>query len=117
AAISANEKYKINVDTALGKELHGDTDHRYEITAEVVDESRRTIVGTGSVLVALQPFKVYAWVDSGHYRIGDTVRAEFAAQTLDNKTVKGKDELTLFKISYDANRKPVKTVVQKWPLE
>ncbi len=129
AAIGADGKYKINIDTALAKELHGDTDHRYEITAEVVDESRRTIVGTGSVLVARQPFKVYAWVDRGHYRTGDTVRAEFAAQTLDSKPVKGKGELTLFKISYAPapvagvsdpghnDRKPIETVVQKWPLD
>jgi hypothetical protein len=38
-----------------------------QITAEVVDESRRTIVGTGRLLVARQPFKVFAWVDHGYY--------------------------------------------------
>ena len=46
------------------KELHGDQDHKYSITAEVTDESRRTIVGTGNVLVARKPFKVFAWVES-----------------------------------------------------
>ena len=65
------------------KELHGDQDHKYTITAEVVDESRRTIVGTGNVLVARKPFKVFAWVDRGHYRAGDTIKASFTAQTLD----------------------------------
>ena len=59
------------------KELHGDQDHQYSITAEVVDESRRTIVGTGNVLVARKPFKVFAWVDRGHYRAGDTIKASF----------------------------------------
>ena len=48
--------------------LHPDQDHRYEITAEVTDQSRRTIVGTGTVLVARKPFTVYTWVDRGHYR-------------------------------------------------
>ena len=92
---------KVAIDTALAKELHGDQDHKYTITAEVVDESRRTIVGTGNVLVARKPFKVYAWVDRGHYRAGDTIKALFDAQTLDQKPVQGKGELTLFKITYD----------------
>ena len=61
---------------ALAKELHRDQDHQYTITAEVIDESRRTIVGTGNVLVARKPFTVYTWVDRGHYRAGDTIEAE-----------------------------------------
>ena len=56
--------------------MHGDRDHKYEITAEVTDQSRRTIVGTGKVLVARKPFKVYAWVDRGHYRVGDAIQAQ-----------------------------------------
>ena len=52
------------IDTAAAKELHpGDQDHKFQITAEVTDESRRTIVGTGQVMVARKPFKVFAWVD------------------------------------------------------
>ena len=90
----------------LAKAVHGDSDHRYEITAEVTDQSRRTIVGTGSVMVARKPFKVYAWVDRGHYRAGDTVKAFFSAQTLDNKPVKGAGVLKLFKISYDKDQSP-----------
>jgi len=41
-----------SIDTALAKLAHPDVDHRYGITAEVTDRSRRTIVGTGTVLVA-----------------------------------------------------------------
>ena len=86
---------KVEIDTPLAKELHGDQDHKYAITAEVTDESRRTIVGSGNVLVARKPFKVYAWVDRGHYRAGDTIEADFSAQTLDHKPVEGKGELKL----------------------
>ena len=111
----------VTIDTAVAKAIHGDTDHKYEITAEVTDASRRTIVGQGSVLVARKPFKVYAWVDRGHYRAGDVVLARFFAQTPDNKPVKGKGELKLFKIAYkpegpSGNAKPVETEVQKWDL-
>jgi len=119
--IGADGTVKIEIDTGVAKELHGDTDHKYEITAEVVDESRRTIVGTGSVMVARKPFKVYASVDRGHYRIGDVIHASFNAQTLDNRPVEGKGELKLLRITYkagpDGPHKPVENVVQKWDLE
>ena len=90
---------------------------KYAITAEVVDESRRTIVGTGNVLVARKPFQVFAWVDRGHYRAGDTIEASFTAQTLDQKPVEGKGELTLFQITYDDKNEPVEKAVQTWKLD
>ena len=108
---------KIVIDTLPAKELHGNSDHRYAITAEVVDESRRTIVGTGAVLVARKPFQVYAWLDRGFYRTGDVIKAGFTAQTLDQKPVEGKGELALVKISYDAKSTPVEKVVQTWKLD
>jgi hypothetical protein len=113
-AIGRDGVVKVEIDTALAKEIHGDTDHKYEITAEVTDQSRRTIVGTGRVLVARKPFKVYAWVDRGHYRVGDVVHAGFTARTLDNKPVEGAGELRLFHLTYDKDARPVETEVQKW---
>ena len=79
----------IEIDTELAKLIHGDTDHRYTISAEVRDQSRRTIVGQGEVLVARKPFKVYAWVDRGYYRVGDTIRADFQSPNLDQQPVQG----------------------------
>jgi hypothetical protein len=107
----------VEIDTAVAKAIHADQDHKYEITAEVTDQSRRTIVGQGSVLVARKPFKVYTWVDRGHYRIGDVVHSYLNAHTLDNKPVKGKGELRLLKLTYDKDFKPVETEVQKWALD
>jgi uncharacterized protein YfaS (alpha-2-macroglobulin family) len=117
AAIGADGTIKVEIDTLPAKELHGDSDHQYSITAEVVDESRRTIVGTGNVLVARRPFKVFAWVDRGHYRAGDTVRAHFHAHTLDQKPIQGKGELTLYRISYDAKNEPVEEAVEIWKID
>lgn len=107
---------KVQIDTTLAKELHGDQDHSYTITAEVVDESRRTIVGTGNVIVARKPFKVFAWVDRGYYRAGDTVKAQFRGLTPDRKPVQGKGVLTLNRISYEKG-KPIEAVVQTWNVE
>jgi uncharacterized protein YfaS (alpha-2-macroglobulin family) len=105
----------ITIDTELAKLIHGDSDHRYTIRAEVRDMSRRTIVGQGDVLVARKPFKVYAWVDKGYYRVGDTISASFKAQSLDQKPVAGKGLLKLHRITYKDN-KPQETRVASWPL-
>ncbi|MDP6545580.1 MAG: MG2 domain-containing protein [Phycisphaerae bacterium] len=114
--VGKDGKIKIEIDTALAKAIHGDRDHKYTITAEVTDKSRRTIVGTGNVLVSRKPFKVYAWVDRGHYRIGDVIQASFQARRLDAKGVKGTGKLKLMKISY-LKGKPVETQVQQWKLD
>jgi uncharacterized protein YfaS (alpha-2-macroglobulin family) len=108
---------KVPIDTSLAKEMHGNQDHKYSITAEVVDESRRTIVGTGDVLVSRNPFRVYSWVDRGHYRVGDTIHANFRAQTLDHKPVEGKGELTLFQITYNDRNEPVEHPIQNWKVD
>jgi alpha-2-macroglobulin len=113
--IGADGTVAVEIDTAVAQVIHPDHDHQYTITAEVVDQSRRTIVGQGNVLVARKPFRVYAWVDRGYFRIGDAIRAEFQAQTLDQKPVHGDGTLRLFKISYQ-NDKPVETEVRSWPL-
>ena len=115
--IGPDGKISIEIDTLPAKELHGNSDHQYSITAEVIDESRRTIVGTGKVLVARQPFRVFAWVDRGHYRAGDDVVAHFQAHTLDQKPVPGKGVLQLLKISYNEKNEPVEQPVETWNLD
>jgi uncharacterized protein YfaS (alpha-2-macroglobulin family) len=115
--IGADGTVPVPIDTTPAKELHADQDHKYSITAEVVDESRRTIVGTGDVLVSRKPFQVFAWLDRGHYRAGDTVTASFRAQTLDRKPVEGKGEATLFRITYNDRNEPAEKAVQTWKLD
>jgi hypothetical protein len=107
---------KVEIDTAVAKAIHPNQDHSYAITAEVVDQSRRTIVGSGTVLVARKPFTVYAWVDRGYYRIGDRIAAHFSARTIDGKPVQGKGTLTLLKITYKEG-KPLETPVQTWAVD
>jgi uncharacterized protein YfaS (alpha-2-macroglobulin family) len=115
--IGADGVVEIPIDTAMAKELHGDTDHKYSISAEVTDESRRTIVGMGEVLVARKPFQVFAWLGRGYYRAGDTLQASFRAQTLDRKPVQGKGELSLLRITYNDKNEPVEKAVQTWKLD
>lgn len=114
--IGADGTVAIEIDTSLAKELHPDDDQRYAIQAEVVDQSRRTIVGNGEVLVARKPFDVYAWVDRGYYRVGDNITANFAARRLDGKPVEGAGKLRLLKITYGPapERAPIETEVRAW---
>jgi len=111
APIGPDGTVKIKIDTAVAKAAFGDRDHRYSISAEVTDSSRRTITGSGDVLVARDPFKVYTWVDRGFYHTGDTVFADFSAQTLDNKPVAGKGSFKLLRIDYDAKGTPHETEI------
>ena len=115
-AIGPDGTVKVEIDTAVAKAIHPDQDHSYSITAEVIDASRRTIVGSGTVLVARKPFSVYAWIDRGYYRVGDKIAAHFSARTLDGKPVEGQGHLRLLKISYK-DGKPVETPVQTWKVD
>src|SRR5216684_7239164 len=99
--VGLDGKVEVVIDTATAKELHGNQDHKFTITAEVTDQSRRTIVGTGEVLVSRKPFQVNVWVNRGFYHVGDTIKVGVNGQTIDQKPVEGKGELTLFAISYD----------------
>ncbi|MGI9430333.1 MAG: MG2 domain-containing protein [Bythopirellula sp.] len=106
---------EIEIDTATALQFHPDQDHSYQIQAEVVDQSRRTIVANGRVLVAREPFKVHLWLDRGYYSVGDTIVIGSAARTLDAKPVAGDGVLRLLKIQYE-NNEPVETEVGRWEL-
>jgi uncharacterized protein YfaS (alpha-2-macroglobulin family) len=105
-AIGPDGKLEITIDTVLAKELHGDEDHRYEISVEVTDESRRTILGSGQVLVARRPFSVTTWADRGHYEVGNPIEIGVRAMTLDQKGVKGTGRASLLKLSYNEKGEP-----------
>ncbi len=114
-AIGEDGTVKVTIDTAPAKMLHPDQDHRYKITVEVTDQSRRTIVGSGEVLVTRQPFKVYLWLTRGYYRTGDVIEVHSCARTPDGRPVKGQGKLSLFRITYQ-DAKPIETEVRSWDL-
>ena len=116
AELSSEGTFAIEIDSSLAAELYSDRDHRYQITAEVTDRSRRTIVGTGKVLVSRKPFNVNVWVDRGYFRTGQTVRAHFRAARIDGKPVSGKAEVKLLKIGYK-DSSPSETPVDTWKLD
>ncbi|MCW0219263.1 MAG: MG2 domain-containing protein, partial [Prosthecobacter sp.] len=109
--LNADGTFTVKIDTALAKELHGNEDHRYSIEAEVTDESRRTIFGTGSVLAARRPFEVYVSLDRGYYQAGEEGKITINARTLDGNKVTANGDLTLYRITYDQDGKPTEEAV------
>ncbi len=100
ASIGADGTLAIQIDTSLAKAMQADTDHRYEITAEVTDASRRVIVGKARYWWrANRSRSMPGWI-AGTTRWAIPCRRSFSAQTLDNKPVQGKGSLTLLSISY-----------------
>src|SRR5436305_14673747 len=71
--VGADGTVKVEIDTAVAKAIHGDLDHEYSVSAEVTDQSRRTIVGLGKVLVARKLFKVFTWLHNGYYHTVDAI--------------------------------------------
>lgn len=104
----------IPIDTSLAATLHGDTDHRYRITATVTDASRRTVVGTGSVIAAREAFTATTWTARGHYRSGDTVQVHGAASTPGGEPLAVTGSLSLRRIEWGGDREPAETEVARW---
>ncbi len=108
---------KLEIDTALAKAIYGDENHKYSIIVEVRDASRRTITAQGSVIAALEPFKIYSWVDRGYYSVGDRISAHFQARQLDSTAVTGSGMVDLLRISYDDQQKPQEQVVASFDVK
>ncbi|MDP4995341.1 MAG: MG2 domain-containing protein [Akkermansiaceae bacterium] len=115
--IGADGTVKVEIDSAIAKLVHGDQDHRYTITAEVVDASRRTIVGSGSVLAAREPFAVTVWMDRGYARVGDEVTGVFSARTLDGKVVAGEAVAKLYRSTVNAEGEIAEVEIGEWTPE
>ncbi|MGL6194129.1 MAG: alpha-2-macroglobulin family protein, partial [Thermoguttaceae bacterium] len=94
-------------------ELFPDDNQKYTITAEVIDQSRRTIVGNGTVLVSKEPFKVYTWVDRGYYEPNQQINSFVQARRMDGKPVSGDAAVKIYKIKYgsDEENTPTETEV------
>ncbi|HYF36354.1 MAG TPA: MG2 domain-containing protein, partial [Prosthecobacter sp.] len=117
APLNPDGTFTVKVDTTLAKELHGDEDHRYEIEAQVTDQSRRMIVGNGVVLAARRPFEVYVWSDRGYYQAGEGGEIRIAARTLDGKSVAARGKLRLLRVTYDAAGNPKEEEVSSFDIK
>mgnify|MGYP001217685684 CR=1 FL=1 len=105
---------RVLIDTSVAKLVHGDIDHRYTVSAEVVDSSRRTIEGMGTVLVARKAFSAKVWLDQGYARPGVAVNASFSARTLDGRAVRVKGVGGLFRVTLGDNGRVKETQIKSF---
>jgi alpha-2-macroglobulin len=109
---------KVEVDTALARQVHGDIDASYSIEARVVDASRREERGSGTVIAARRPFEVVVWTNRGHARAGDAVEATIAASTLAGKPVAGAvGTLRLLRLASGPDGRIEEKEAGSWPLK
>ncbi|MBR0457661.1 MAG: hypothetical protein IJJ26_00350, partial [Victivallales bacterium] len=114
--LDENGQFRLPVETAAALKNRKNCDHRYTITAEVRDLSRRTIVGTGSAIAARDPFHVYAWTNGGYCRIGESAILSAQARSVDGKPVRGTAKVRLLQMDYSGETVAEKPV-REWTVE
>ena len=103
--------YKVTIDSETAMKLYGNRDHRYELTVEVRDKSRRTIVGNASVIASRKPFNIYVWGNQGFYTVSSKATFICQARTPDGKPVKGTGKINLYSVKYDKDGKASESLV------
>ena len=78
--LNADGTVEVEIDTSKAKQIHGNQDHRYTITAEIIDESRRIVSGSEEVVVTRDPFHVFVGLGYGFYSVGEDIKARILAQ-------------------------------------
>ncbi len=115
AKLGDDGTFKIALDSSLAKALKADADHRYAITAEVTDASRRTQTGGGSVLAAAVPFRVYGWSGYGYAIAGEPVEVNFSARTAAGDPVRVVGKWTAVRLTGGPDGTTVETPIQDLP--
>ncbi|BCU75781.1 MG2 domain-containing protein [Luteolibacter sp. LG18] len=117
-AIGEDGTAVVEIDTAPAKEIHGDMDARYVITAKVTDASRREETGSGEVVAARKPFEIVVSADRGYTRPGEDVSATISAATLAGKPVVGAEgSLRLLRLASGENGRIEEKEVATWPVK
>ena len=116
ARIGADGTLKVEIDTKPALRDHGDRDHRYVVTAEVRDASRRVITGEGAVKCTRQAYYAFVQADGGYYRPGDEMLIRVRCLTPDNKPVQTEGQLTVSSVVFGGpdNARIEETELKRW---
>ncbi|MEM9700915.1 MAG: MG2 domain-containing protein, partial [Planctomycetota bacterium] len=115
AVLKEDGTFAIPLDSSLAKALKAEADHRYQITAEVTDASRRTQTGGGSVLAAAVPFRVYGYTDHGYAVAGEPIGVNFTARTAGGEALRTVGEWTAVRLTGGADGETVETPLDEIP--
>ncbi len=92
--------FQVELPALTDDELKLENDWRYTVRATVMDLSRRSIEGSGTVVQSRSPFFVHIEQPSGFYLTGDSPEVRVHTMTLDGKGVPGKARWTLARLEY-----------------
>ena len=98
STLNENGEFRLEIDTRGAADRLPENDHQYTVTAEVTDDSRRTIDGAGKVLVARRPLSATVVLDRGHYEVGDTITATVSVRRPDGGPISQPGRLRLLRI-------------------
>jgi alpha-2-macroglobulin len=98
--IGADGTVEISIDTAPALRDHPDVDHRYVISAEVRDASRRVITGEGAVTVTRRAFYTFVQSDRGYCRPGEEMEIRIRCLTPDNRPVETEGMVTVSRVVF-----------------
>ena len=88
----------LDIDTSMGGTAPEARAYAYTVEAEVTDESRRTITGSGEVKASKQQFFAFLDVKRGFYQVGDRVEVEVATRDVTDRPVAAKGEMRVEKV-------------------
>ena len=116
ARLNPDGSYEIEIDTGPAKHDLSDRDHRYTVEAEVRDASRRTIEGSGSVIVTRQEFYAFVEADGGWYQPKSQAHVNVRTLTPDNVPVAADGEVIVKRIRYGGadNSEVQEEEVRRW---
>ncbi len=93
----SNGEFKVEVETALLGVRYGAADSDLRFEAEVTDSARKPVNASGNVIVAANPFRLFAYTACGFFAPGETVRLQIAPRTPDGKPIAGKGEVKIYR--------------------
>lgn len=104
----AEGRAEIRFDTAGFGAKYPGQDHRFRIRAEVMDLSRRTIEGEGTVTLTKTAFFAAVRPDRGFAAPGESVRIELRTERADHRALAVTGLLRVVALAEDARPGPVK---------
>jgi len=108
----AQGELTVQVKTEAGGQWPKARAYRYTINAEVTDESRRTITGSGEVRVSRQQYFAFLDLKRGFYQVGDQIELEVATRDVMDRPVAARGAIVVERV-VRGGRDLVEAVVHK----
>ena len=90
---------KVTIETAKWRDQYPDQDHRFVVQADMTDLSRRTISGSGKILVPRRGLFAHVEPDRGFYRVGEKASFELRCQKPDGSPVESQGQVTVYRVT------------------